>query len=65
MKKTEVNTLVREIIDFSNDSVAREVAGFISHDNEAVRLTRAQAEAVIQAVNNIVRESAFSILSRN
>lgn len=65
MKKSEVNTLVRDIVDYSNDSIGRTLAELMA-DDSPVQITREQAEKLIPLLQSTVQDAAFTILaSRN
>ena len=63
MKKSEVNGLVKEIVDYSNECVGRVIAEMMAADSQ-VKLTREQAEKMSIIIQSTVSEAAFTILAQ-
>lgn len=63
MKKSEVNGLVKEIVDYSNECVGRVIAEMMAADSQ-VKLTREQAEKMSIVIQSTVSEAAFTILAQ-
>jgi len=62
MKKSEVITLVREIVDYSNDCLGRTIAE-LAQDESQVGLSREQATKLISIIQATVSDSAFTVLA--
>ena len=63
MKKSEVTSLVREIVDYTNGCVGRMIAESISAESN-INLSREQAEQLLPLLEATVKNAAFTILSR-
>ena len=63
MKKSEVNALVKEIVDYSNECLGRAIAEMVAEDSQ-VKITRDQAQKIIAVAESTVNEAAFTILAQ-
>jgi len=63
MKKSEVNILVREIVDYSNDCIGRTIAELLEPES-SVKLSREQAEKLIPLIQATLSEAAFTVLAQ-
>ena len=62
MKKSEVITLVQEIVDYSNYCLGRTIAE-LAQDESQVGLSREQATKLISIIQATVSDSAFTVLA--
>jgi len=63
MKKSQVNSLVKDVVDYSNECVGRTLAELLQ-DDSPVDITREQAEKLIPLIQSTISEAAFTILAR-
>ena len=68
MTKEEIRNLVHNIINFSNDEIGRVLANSTtppwSTKHSTDILTNEQAQALLAEIADVVRESAFIVLSK-
>ena len=68
MNPQEVRDLVHNIINFANDEVGRKLVETTtiewSENNNADVLTTEQAQALLTTLSEVIKQSAFTILSK-
>ncbi len=69
MKNSEVREMVHNIINFTTDSVGRELANSCTQEwsqtNNVDMLTQEQAKVILQKIEVLIKNSAFTVLSQS
>jgi len=69
MKNSEVREMVHNIINFTTDSIGRELANSCTQEwsqaNNVDMLTQEQAKVILQNVETLIKNSAFTVLSQS
>ena len=69
MTKEETRNLVHNIINFSNDEIGRVLAASMTQEwserNNTDIVTNDQARTLLEELSKVVREAAFTVLSRS